>query len=516
MISPSERATLVALRSFTRLAIAGVLIAICLANIPSYLLELKLIPLLKERDHGDSYILYDIQHFEKTGIIYRDLTQPPYLPAQYSPFVYLLYSVPGFLIQEDNPFIGPRLLVLAAFLGCVGVMVSITRTLLPIRFAWMWGILAAGSIASMSNWVLQIRGDFPGILFSLLSIRMLLSRSRWSPVLAGIAAGLATQFKFTFVAAGIAGTLWLLLQRRWKDLGKFIATAAVSSAGLYILYLAREHRMLAQIFSLRPGIRNITGDVELAILAFSEPLALVALAGLSRFAWRASSRWSLMLIFTTLSVAVASVTNLQAGGNVNYYFESLFSTIPFAVFGALRLVNLGRRSPALGVCFAGLMCTFFLIPRAQALRGQITETPLSVAEENHAFRKLEEVLSERHILSTVPRLALLDPAPPLMEPYLMSYLHRLGKVDTALITRPVRDEQYELVATAEVAVSWRGIPFIDPDLHEAIASSYRPYCTIEGWLMHLPIKSDSRKDELMETLAGIGCKPVSPSGPLNW
>lgn len=43
--------------------------------------------LLDETGYGDSYVLYDVQHFAKTGVIYRDLSQPPYLPALYSPTV---------------------------------------------------------------------------------------------------------------------------------------------------------------------------------------------------------------------------------------------------------------------------------------------------------------------------------------------------------------------------------------------------------------------------------------------
>src|SRR3954452_23619253 len=48
-----------------------------------------------EAGYGDSYILYDVNHFKSTGVIYRDLSVPPYLPAQYSPFVYMMYAIPG-------------------------------------------------------------------------------------------------------------------------------------------------------------------------------------------------------------------------------------------------------------------------------------------------------------------------------------------------------------------------------------------------------------------------------------
>ena len=61
-----------------------------------FLLATQLTGLLQLDDigYGDSYILYDVQHFQRTGEVYRDLSQPPYLPAQYSPLVYMMYALP--------------------------------------------------------------------------------------------------------------------------------------------------------------------------------------------------------------------------------------------------------------------------------------------------------------------------------------------------------------------------------------------------------------------------------------
>src|ERR1700731_4540263 len=80
---------------------------------------------LTDSGYGDSYILYDILHFQKSGVIYRDLSLPPYLPAQYSPLVYVVYSIPGRIANFSNQFFGPRLIALAVFLLCVLIVISI-------------------------------------------------------------------------------------------------------------------------------------------------------------------------------------------------------------------------------------------------------------------------------------------------------------------------------------------------------------------------------------------------------
>jgi len=81
---------------FRRIAgptIASILILICLISIPEYIVQGLSLFRLDEAGSGDSYILYDVLQFQKTGRIYRNLAEPPFLPAQYSPLVYVLYSL---------------------------------------------------------------------------------------------------------------------------------------------------------------------------------------------------------------------------------------------------------------------------------------------------------------------------------------------------------------------------------------------------------------------------------------
>jgi hypothetical protein len=193
--------------------VSGVLALFCLISIPLLIRQISYLHLLVDVGYGDSYVLYDVLRFQKTGLIYHDLSQEPYLPTQYSPMMYMLFSLPGRIMALENPFLGPRLVVIASFLLCIAIVTSIVRTLIPARFTWIWGVLLACTISSMWPWVLQIRADFSGICFSLLAIRLLLSRSRWAVFLAGGSAGLAMQFKITFVAALATGALWLLLFR---------------------------------------------------------------------------------------------------------------------------------------------------------------------------------------------------------------------------------------------------------------------------------------------------------------
>lgn len=516
MVSPSSRIGAPLIPRLARYAAAGALLAFCLLSLPLLGREVSLLPLLDEAGYGDSYIIYDIQRYQRTGIIYPELSQPPYLPAQYSPFVYVFYSLPGRVAAWTNPFVGPRLLTLISFFACAAVVISIVVVLVPVRFAWAWGMLLLSSIASMWSWVLQIRGDFPGIFFSLLAIRLLLARARWSVLLAGLCAGLATQFKFTFVAAAAAGAVWLLIQRQWSNVARFAVAAALASVVPYLLFSLREPRMLSQILALSPGIADVFGDLTFVTQTAGNLVVVLAMFGLPPVVRHFWPRWALLIIFATVSFAIAGLTDLQAGGNDNYFFETLFAVVPLAVLGTFRLLALAPRNPVVTFFLVVLFAIHFMAPRVLLFYGQIVTSDTTVASRNDAFRKVEGVLRGHRILSTIPRLALIDPQPPLLEPFLLYYLQRLGKIDPEPLFSGIRGGAYGVVVTSNQAVAYRGLLAIGPDFRAAITSAYRPNCTLGGRLFHLPIRSNVDTHELAADLARIGCAPVSAASAAGW
>jgi hypothetical protein len=126
------------LRQLVRGAVVVVLLLFCLTSAALLARRLPDLFLLDEAGYADSYVRYDVLRVQKTGVVYRELSQPPYLPSLYSPLVYLVYSLPRRVFAFDNPFIGPRLLSILAFLVCVAVVVSLVRTLVPVRGAAIW------------------------------------------------------------------------------------------------------------------------------------------------------------------------------------------------------------------------------------------------------------------------------------------------------------------------------------------------------------------------------------------
>lgn len=464
---------------------------------------------LSEVGYGDSYLLYDIQHFQNTGTIYRDLSKPPYLPAQYSPLVYALYSLPARMIQTKNPFIGPRLIVLLGFLLCIAAVSSIAKALIPHRWVWFWAILLAASIGCMREWIPQVRGDFPGIFCNFLAIRFLVGRSKWAAGVAGLCAGMATQFKFTFVAALAAGALWLIWRAEWRRLACFAAGGTAFSAGLYFLFWLCEPRMIPQILALSPGIWDLPGALNLIYRSLSEPALLLALLAIPiplgiRIG---GSKWGLLVLFAMLSLLVGSVTAMHVGANINYFYEGLFALIPAAVLGVFRITIWTRRHPGIAV-FVVVLCLVQLVkPIAAQLRSAIRSEPAAVRSNDEQLSKLQSALAGHPMLSFIPRLALFDPDPPLMEPFLLTYSERMRKFNPAPILEGLQEHRFDLVITPAEFRSYRGIAHVAPDLHHAIAADYTPWCVVSDSLVHFP-KGRAEDRLLSHELNQAGCARV--------
>ena len=147
---------------------------------------------------------------------------------------------------------------------------------------------------------------------------------------------------------------------------------------------------------------------------------------------------------------------------------------------------------------------------------QVRAQRQNTESSNAGLRQIERGLAGHNIFSTVPRIALLAPAPPLLEPYLLSYLLRLGKVNLNPILEGIDRVDYEGVITAPETKAWRGVYHIDDRLHAAIAASYKPHCLMRGLLLHLPRNQEPATSTLARDAEQNGCIAVAHDSVPRW
>ena len=189
--------------------------------------------------------------------------------------------------------------------------------------------------------------------------------------------------------------------------------------------------------------------------------------------------------------------------------------MPLSVRGLVRLPRLSARRAFAGLVLLCLATIGGAPLRAVELLGATIGPTVAQERDAHASL-LAPILAPRHTLATVPWVALLDPHPTLVEPYLLSYLGRLGRTNLTPVPAELRARAFDAVFTAATARAWRGVPHIDTELRTAIAEAYAPYCVLGAVLAHLPAGHAPDATSLAVELRGIGCRPLAPGTAPAW
>jgi len=466
--------------------------------------QLPLLFLHESVGYGDSYIWGSVESFRRSGVLYPALTAEHPVPTLYSPALYLMHALAWAALPAANPYIGPRLFELAWFLICILATALLSRALVARRKAFPLALLLAGSFATMTPWLLQLRSDFPGIACSLFAMYFLLSGGWKRAVLAGICAGLATQFKITFAAAAVAGVLWLLLYKSWSRLVGFVVATGICSIGIYLLFMWRESQMAANILMMSRVIPHLHGVVVFIRQTLAEPVFLLGIATLLTMLIpllaHPRPRWQLLAIFTAVSLAISAATSLQAGANINYFYEGMFAATPFAVFGMMRLQAM--RSPLVSMFLSLLLLTFFILPQVSRTIYGVRHVVGEVARRNQQYDGLRAALAGLDFLSTIPDVTILGKERIITDSALLNYRVLTTGADLSALEQRVSNQEFAVIVTLPGDDMWRGMPMLPRELRKVIMEAYRPYCVLGNELFHIPA---GKTGNVGERLMNIGC-----------
>lgn len=459
-----------------------------------------------EAGFGDAYVLHSVREFQRTGVIYPAARLDGPIPGKvgYGPLLYVVLSIPGRWFPAENPFVGPRLIEILAFLVCVAATSSIAQALIPGKWGWRWAALLALSFASAAPWILQLRGDFLAAACGLVAVRLLLAGSPGAILAAGAVGGLATQFKFVYVAAPAAGFLWLAVQRRWTDVVRLTGASLATSAGIYALFLLREPALPEHILIWRGLVKDYVGLGLILLKVFREPAFLLGVAAAVAIAARPWKKWRLLLIYAALSFSIAVATEVQAGGDMNYFLETFFAVTPFAAMGALYLRRLQPAVAALAL--AALLTIYSVEPVASATYRSVAAARAD-KNKNRELNDLRSALKGHRVLSTVPTVTFLSDEVVLDEPFVLSYLELSGRLDATPLGDRIQKQEFDLVATAQEASWYRGVAHVSPTLRRPIAQAYEPYCVYRSTLFFL--RRNSPSPAVADRLRMIGCTPCA-------
>jgi hypothetical protein len=399
-----------------------------------------------EHDYGEAIIYNQAALLLRGEPLYHSLGVPPFTVAAYTPIYYVLAAV---LKAALGPgFIWGRALSLGSGLVAAFCVARLTiRSAGSVAAGWLAAVMfiAVGFVIGMP-WFGLYRVDTLGVALSLAAVLVLAEKSSNPHIIAaGLLAGLAVLTKQTFLAATLAGSLWLLSCDRRKAV--VFATTAVLLVGLTCgaLQLTTggflEDTVAANLNPFQLDLFANLGAIFLSTQFM--PLLLAGLYLAQVRPWRVA-RTRLLVVYWAAS-ALQLIGLGKVGANTNYWIEFAASTSILAALGLWTILPgsgaaqpVSRTTSRLVVClcgvYASLIVTSGAIPQTWESGAYISAWRL---ENDAGFSRLvARVRSEpREVLAEPMDILVLADKPILLEPLIFSLLVAANKWDP----RPVVD-----------------------------------------------------------------------------
>jgi glycosyl transferase family 87 len=292
-------------------------------------------------DYGESIVYSHALRVVHGQPLYQPIDTYPFTVANYTP---VFYWVGAALYSLLGPGFGPgRVLSMIAALATalmVGIIAS-RRVGGPWVAAFAAALFLALAFPGGVPWLGLYRVDLLGVALSIGSVAVLsYRRSMRAAAVAGVLAGLALLTKQTLVAALLAGTLWIWLDRRHAHAGAFVA-AALLTLGIPCVVLEVSTRAFLQntvLSNLNPFDLSVEGSLlrEFVVAQWLPLVLAVVYLGLRR-PWQTSAERLVPLYWVAASVSVFALG--KVGANHNYWIEFAAATAILAARGAASVLR---------------------------------------------------------------------------------------------------------------------------------------------------------------------------------
>lgn len=412
----------------------------------------------------------------------RVYTQAPFWITIYTPAYH--YVVSWLPASATNPFLAGRLVAMACMLLAAGTVFAVAK-----KDVWA-ALLAVGAFFLVHPVVSNtafLKNDSMGLLFSALSVVLLgeTRRSfRWL-VLSSVCAVAAFFCKQSFVAAGLAGFFFLLLDQR-KQAFQFAALTALLLA--VCLGLSRVAWGAGFWFCVFDALRNPMSwehFCEVARSMGSDPGFVAILFLASAEAMRAAVYGGVRTLPASpypLYALIAAVVMLgtlgKVGSSTNYCFETVLAALLWLVFSARRLVSasviprrvLGATLLLLGCAAADLAWT----PRTAVSLIDPAARRARIAVLNQVASAIRGHGTPEPKILNLASVRLSHPLPgqiSVSDPYLYSLLWRSGQLDPQSVVESLRRREFDGVFAIAPREAFAGA-FL-PSIEHALRSNYR-------------------------------------------
>lgn len=427
--------------------------------------------------HPESAVVYNALLTARTGRVYPPISRPPYTPAVYGPPYYLLLSGIAKLgnLDFDHLLLAGRGVSLGAFALVVALAYGLARTAGANRLAALLTATFVLAEPDFIGWNVSARPDLLALALTLAAVLALLRASRrvWLVAAAGLGMSLAVLSKVSFSAAPVAVIVWLTAERRWRELGAWLAGAVVPLALTMASLVRHGDPLLGHLPLLNLPMKDTIGALKLLLrdLGHYWPhmLTLTVAVGVAVRWLSVNQGWRFALaLYWVLAWVLAALGLPHVGGNVNYLLEPwvLSAVLMGAAVGELRIKSIPQRWAALAVCL--------VVAISGGLRGVKVARQTSLPD----YAAIAAVVEHRRVLTDVSYLAAHSREPVLLDTYFSNLLEISGRWEAVPILSDLREQRFDVVILALYngrPRSYRNYAFLSPNLLRAIHENYTPY-----------------------------------------
>ncbi len=448
-------------------------------------------------------ILYDhAARIVRGEPLYQPLDRPPYTIAAYTPVYYGLAAALQAIVGPGFP--PGRMLSLTAGIAAAALVGYLASRRARSRWAGAFAALLflVLGFAGGKPWFSLYKEDMLGVALALGAIATLSGgRSTRRLVIAGVLAGLAILTKQTFVAAAVAGTVWLL-----RDDRKHAAVFAGACLTIVLmtgvaLEVATGEFLANAFFAIAVPFRWETLRSNLRSLAHFQavPLALAALYLLDRARRGRREEADLLVLFWAASF-LPLVGLAKAGSSHNYWIELAAAT---AILATLAIwVRLSRQGTYADQ-WRGVLPVLLLGANVAVVMSGFGSSAVPVLSVRQAgpsqgpdFGKLvERVRSEpREVLADPPDVVVLAGRRNVLELYFSTIRYSQGQWDlTPLVRQSCRGEVSLLVLRYKLESEGRGTydgyAYWPPPILAALRESMVLQTKQAGRFLYVPLES---------------------------
>jgi hypothetical protein len=456
---------------------------------------------VQQLDYGEPLVYADAARLLASQPLYQSLDQPPYTVTAYTP---LYYVVSGALQGLTGPSFAPGRML--SYLACLATALLIGS--LTARFARsVWpGLLAALMYVGLAfpgrvPWFALYRVDLlaEALAFGAIFVLTRGSTNRYI-VASSVLAGLAILTKQSYLAAALAGSVWLAISRR-----RVAFLFATISIGLPLVICAGLQ--LGTSAFVANAIQTLDDPISADQvwdlgLAFAAPLGLVTLIAcvyvFRERPWHDSQKRLLLIYWVAAALQLPALAKFGAGPN--YWIELAAPTAVFAALGLWSSRAWPRLIDRVLVWLLALNLALVLLGSLPAAASGLAGTTTLNGLQGATPSEFSELVN---LIRTEPGPVLADPLdvvvlagrPVLLEPVIFAILDKQGRWDAQPLAERVCAGRIPLVVLgfpidAVAQYVPYGQPWWPPRVMHAMQTCMQPVGQLAGRYLYAPPGAD--------------------------